>query len=301
MVQWHTAFQLKRLPSRHGEGLTSLPDPFLLSLSLIGATTVTPIAVAGGEIACAHGASKRRARAAACCTAGPSITACGRRRCARSPRDRLVLAPDRRGFGASSAPADLAREAEDVAAVLDHFSVARAVIVGMSQAGRVALDFALRYPERAAALVLQGAPLAGVTPGPDESETIPIVEYAALARAARLDEMKRRWLAHPLMRTHSPAATRAARAMLDAYEGRDLAAISYLRDAEAHDLARIKAPALIITGALDTPWRRRASDALARALPEATRAEIAEAGHLCNLDRPEAYNAALAALLARTT
>lgn len=278
-----------------------MPDPFLLSLSLIGATTVTPIAVAGGEIACAH-MGRASAAPALLLLHGWTLD---HRMWAPQMRafagERLALALDRRGFGASSAPADLSREAEDIAAVLDHFSVARAVIVGMSQAGRVALDFTLRYPERAAALVLQGAPLAGVMPGPDESETIPIVEYAALARAARLDEMKRRWLAHPLMRTHSPAATRAARAMLDAYEGRDLAAISYPRDAEAHDLARIKAPALIITGALDPPWRRRASDALARALPEATRAEIAEAGHLCNLDRPEAYNAALAALLARTT
>jgi pimeloyl-ACP methyl ester carboxylesterase len=211
-------------------------------------------------------------------------------------RDRIVLAPDRRGFGASTAPADLAREADDVIALLDHFCIQRATIVGMSQAGRVALDFALRFSERVSGLVLQGAPASGVTPGPDEDETIPIVAYAALVRAGRLEEMKRRWREHPLMRTREPTA---AAHILDAYAGRDLGAESYLRDAAPQDLAGIAAPALVITGARDTPWRRRAGDALAHTLANAERAEIVNAGHLCNLDQPEAFNRALSAFLAR--
>lgn len=255
------------------------------------------VVVAGGEIACAHGGQASATSALALLHGWTLDHRMWAPQMRAFAAERLVLAPDRRGFGASSAPADLTREADDVAALLDRFNVARAVIIGMSQAGRVALDFALRYPQRVAALVLQGTPLAGVTPGPAPDETIPIVEYSALVRAGRLDEMKRRWLAHPLMRTHSEAAARAARDMIDAYEGRDLAAISYLRDAERHDLAGIAAPARVITGALDTPWRRRASDALTRALPNAERAEITEAGHLCNLDRPEAFNHTLAAFL----
>lgn len=211
----------------------------------------------------------------------------------------LVLAPDRRGFGASTAPPDLAREAEDVIALLDRFERKDAIIVGMSQAGRVALDFALRFGARLRGLVLQGAPASGVTPGPAANEIIPIVEYAALARAGRLDEMKRLWREHPLMHTRTPAARAAAEHILAAYAGRDLAAASYLRDAAPQDIARIAVPALVIAGAHDTPWRRRASDALARTLPNAERAEIAEAGHLCNLDQPEAFNRALSDFFAR--
>jgi pimeloyl-ACP methyl ester carboxylesterase len=214
-------------------------------------------------------------------------------------RDRFVLACDRRGFGASTAPPDLGREADDLIAVLDHFAIARATLVGMSQAGRVALDFALRFSERLHALVLQGAPASGVTPGPDERETIPLVEYAALARAGRLDEMKRLWRGHPLMRATAPAARLSADCILEAYTGRDLGAASYLRDLEPRDLARISAPALVITGARDTPWRRRAGDALARTLPNAERTEIAEAGHLCNLEQPDDFNRALSEFLAR--
>ncbi|MBI1187013.1 MAG: alpha/beta fold hydrolase [Alphaproteobacteria bacterium] len=214
-------------------------------------------------------------------------------------RERLVLAPDRRGFGRSSAPPDLAREADDVAALLDAFERARAVILGMSQAGRVALDFALRFPDRVSALVLQGAPASRVTPGPDAVEMIPIVEYAQLARAGRLDEMKRLWGAHPLMHATTPEAAATAGQILADYAGRDLGAAPSLRDSDPQHLAAITAPALVIAGEHDTPWRRRAADALAASLPHAQRVAIAGGGHLCNLDRAPAFNAALGAFLAR--
>ncbi|MBI1252239.1 MAG: alpha/beta fold hydrolase [Alphaproteobacteria bacterium] len=210
-----------------------------------------------------------------------------------------VIALDRRGFGASSAPPDLAREAYDLIRVLDWACVERAIIIGMSQAGRVALDFALKSPGRVCGLVLHGAPLSGVTPGPGPEEMIPIVEYAMLAREGRLDAMKQLWAAHPLMRSFSTDAAQVAEAIVRDYEGRDLGAASYLRDAEPQDLAQITQPALVLTGALDTPWRRRAADALTVRLPNAERIDIAGGGHLCNLDQPEAYNAALRAFMAK--
>ena len=260
--------------------------------------TIERVAVAGGEIACAfaggahglalvllHGWTLDHRMWA------PQFEAFA--------AEHFVLAPDRRGFGASSAPPDLAREADDLAALLDHFERQSAIIVGMSQAGRVALDFALRFGPRTRGLVLQGAPASGITPGPREDETIPIVEYEALARAGRLLEMKRLWREHPLMRTMAPGAAASVELMLADYAGRDLNSANYLRDSEPQDLARIGAPALVVTGANDTPWRRRAGDALARALPSASRLEIADAGHLCNLDQPVAFNRALSDFIAR--
>lgn len=207
----------------------------------------------------------------------------------------LLIAPDRRGFGRSSAPPDLAREADDVARLLDAAGAARAVIVGMSQAGRVALDFALRFRDRTNGLVLHGAPLGGVVPGPSADETIPISEYAALVRAGRLDEMKRRWRTHPLMQTATPGAAACAEAMLADYQARDLAAESSAM--EEVDTAGVSTPTLVITGVQDTPWRRRAGDALAKAIANASRVEIEGAGHLCNLCAPAAYNAALGRFL----
>lgn len=256
------------------------------------------VAVAGGEIACNVAGPRNSAGPALVLLHGWTLDhRMWEPQAEAFDCERLVLAPDRRGFGASTAPPDLGREADDVAALLDTCGAERAIVVGMSQAGRVALDFALRFADRLSALVLQGAPASGVTPGPAPEETIPIVEYANLVRAGRLTEMKRLWLAHPLMATENAAAQRLAVAMLEAYSGRDLTAVSYLQDADAQALQRIDAPALVITGERDTPWRRRAGDALGRALPCATRAEIAGAGHLCNLDQTEAFNRILRGFL----
>jgi 3-oxoadipate enol-lactonase len=66
---------------------------------------------------------------------------------------------DERGFGGSSAtkPFTYWDSAGDAIAILDHLSIARAVFIGMSKGGYIALRAALRSPERVAALVLIGS------------------------------------------------------------------------------------------------------------------------------------------------
>ncbi|MDX2273990.1 MAG: alpha/beta hydrolase [Hyphomonadaceae bacterium] len=207
--------------------------------------------------------------------------------------ERLVLAPDRRGFGQSDAPPDAQREAGDLIAILNQFGAETAVVVGMSQAGRIALELGLRHRARLAALVLQGARFGAGAP------EIPLRQYEALARAGQLDEVRRLWAAHPLMRAATQHAEAAAAAMLAAYDGRDLLAPTKpLPELAAQDLDAIAAPALIVTGALDTPLRIASAAALAEALPGAGSEVLIEgAGHLCNLDQPELYDQALRAFL----
>jgi pimeloyl-ACP methyl ester carboxylesterase len=70
-----------------------------------------------------------------------------------------VLTWDLRGHGTARAapgPCTIAELAADLRAVLDQAGVARAVVLGHSAGGVVAMQFALDYPERTAALVLVG-------------------------------------------------------------------------------------------------------------------------------------------------
>lgn len=206
---------------------------------------------------------------------------------------RRIIAIDRRGFGASTAPCDLSQESGDIAAVLDAAGVEAAIIVGMSQAARVAADFALRRADRCAGIVLQGARLGSIAAAspPD----IPITDYVALARGGRLDAMKALWRGHPLMRLADARHQPLVDQMLDGYAGADLRADrAPLADLDDATLAAIDAPALILTGEADTPLRRRIADQLATLLPHAERAEFEGAGHLCNLCAAEAYNRAIA-------
>ncbi|MDO9490342.1 MAG: alpha/beta hydrolase [Sphingomonadaceae bacterium] len=205
-----------------------------------------------------------------------------------------VVAVDRRGFGQSSAPPDLSREIDDLIVIQRTLQLGRMTLVGMSQAGRVALQFALAYPERVAALVLQGAPLDGFLPEPRGDDAIPIAAYAGLVRDGRIDRMRRLWRAHPLMRTPAPVAADVD-SWLDGYEGRDLwrnptAPLSPI----AGDLEAIFAPALVVTGEHDTRWRQLVGDALAYGIPHSRRAVVAGGEHLCNVTHPGAFNQLLA-------
>ena len=56
---------------------------------------------------------------------------------------------------------------------------------------------------------------------------------------------------------------------------------------------------LVISGELDTDSRKRFAAELTRQLPHAERVEIPDAGHLCSLDNPKVYGAAIKRFLDR--
>src|SRR5919206_558169 len=66
------------------------------------------------------------------------------------------IAPSRPGYLRTPQAADptAAGQADVLAALLDALGVRRAAVVGMSAGGPVAMQFALRHPERTSALVL---------------------------------------------------------------------------------------------------------------------------------------------------
>ena len=211
--------------------------------------------------------------------------------------DYFCIAIDRRGFGRSTAPASLAEEGADILAVLDHFGIEKAVIVGMSQAGRIAAEFAIQNPARTAGLILHGARI-GVSPGDAGESDAPVETYASMIRAGRLDDMKTAWRGHALMKTTCEEAARSAAEMLRDYDGRDLA--SPAQPSPEIDIDRLLAlntPILLVTGELDTPLRRKLADELHSELGASGRIEISGAGHMCNLDAPAAYNRALRGFL----
>ena len=208
-----------------------------------------------------------------------------------------VVAVDRRGFGASSAPPDLAEEVEDLVALQRLLALGPMVLLGMSQAARVVLRFALLHPKRLLGIALHGAPLDGFVPEPRGEDAIPVARYAALVRDGKLDQMKALWRTHRLM--HAPEhCTELLDALLDRYDGRDLVAPAVEPEPIAHELDAVSTPALVVTGEHDTPWRLLVGDALAYGLPNARRASVEGAYHLCNVSHPERYNRLLAGFVA---
>ena len=208
-----------------------------------------------------------------------------------------VIRYDRRGFGLSGGAPGRVPDLEDLARLLEHLGVESATLVGLSQGARVALAFALRHPSRASALVLDGPPDETGTGASAADEDFSIAEFRRMVAEQGVEAFRRAWRDHPLMRLHTgDAAMRAlADRILARYPARDLAAAPDAPPAPAGAtaLARFARPVLVMNGELDTRARRRAGEALARALPDAERIVLPGAGHLPNLDAPDAYNDAL--------
>lgn len=76
--------------------------------------------------------------------------------------ERLVLAPDTPGFGASDAPTeplDIAALAANLVAVLDHYGIRECDLLGYHTGSKIAVQTALAHPERVRSLVLVSAPV----------------------------------------------------------------------------------------------------------------------------------------------
>lgn len=212
-----------------------------------------------------------------------------------------VVAFDRRGFGRSRVPPGLGREPDDIERILDALSVDAVHLLGMSQGARIALRFAVTRPERIRSLLLQGPAVDGLVLEEPDRERIPIREFAALARAGKMDEVRQRWLAHPMMalgRGHA-RQRRLLETILADYEGADLlgAASGETFFSYSHDvlsrLGRMDVPTLILTGAHETSTRREHARKLLNSIPGCREIEFADSGHLSNLTEVERYNQAV--------
>ncbi len=217
-------------------------------------------------------------------------------------RERRVVVVDHRGHGLSDRPAGgygVGEMAADVRAVLDHAGVDRAVLVGCSLGGMIALQTALDAPDRvrAMAIVSSGTRLA------------PRVPAAVLqAYVERFDDAF-----EYMLRGSTSARTKRERAEACAYLG-DVCRVrdnftsdvflASLADADgvfhwdiADRLEGIRQPALVIAGQEDEAMPLDATRLLAATIPGARLKVIPEVGHYYPLERPADFNADLGAFL----
>lgn len=211
-----------------------------------------------------------------------------------------LLRLDLRGFGRSPLPPERYSNARDVLDVMDAAGVERAALIGASLGGSVVLEVAAAAPERVSALVLACSGL----PGHEWSQDVRdywAAEEAAIERGdldAAAGANVRFWIG---------PADAAVRAQVHAMQLRALEIQVPVGEAAPDEplvaglgdrLGEIAAPALVVVGALDHPDIRAIADRLVDALPHATPAEIPAAAHLPSLERPAAFDAAVAPFLA---
>jgi 3-oxoadipate enol-lactonase len=205
---------------------------------------------------------------------------------------------DARGYGDSDdydGPLAFADFSADLLRVLDGFGAERAHLVGLSLGGRIARDFALRHPARVATLVLANTTAGFDTLTPDQIEAF-IRSRRVPLESGRTPRELAPELAQNLL---SPAAVPGAYPRLLA----SMAALrkdSYLKTIEASTredrgarIEAITAPTLVVTSDKDRLYPAALAEDMARRIPGARLAIVRGAGHLSNLEQPEAFNAAV--------
>ena len=105
-----------------------------------------------------------------------------------------VIAVDTRGHGKSprgTAPFSLGQFTEDLKDFLDEMGIEKGIFLGFSDGGNIALMFALKYPSRVEALIVNGANLNPA--GMKRSVLLPIeLEYGMTALLAPFSRKARR-------------------------------------------------------------------------------------------------------------
>ena len=208
-----------------------------------------------------------------------------------------VIRYDVRAFGKSSLPSDVPfRHADDLHALLQHLGVDRAHVVGLSMGGRIAVDFALLYPESALSLILVDASLDGVDYSDAWNESLDAIgERARLEGPRAGNEM---WLAHELFapaREQSACGAKLARIVGDSSGWIWLHAtpLQPIVPPAADRLHELHVPALVVVGERDLSDFQRIADTLATGIDGARKVVLRGAGHMSNMEQPDEFNAAV--------
>jgi pimeloyl-ACP methyl ester carboxylesterase len=217
-----------------------------------------------------------------------------------------VWAPDQRGCGGTPLGADepsLAAVADDVARGLDARGAGRAVLVGSSMGGYVAMAFLRRHPGRTAALALLGT-----RAGADDPATA--ANRGAFADAV-LDPATRQAVLAAVVPGLVGDTTRARRPdvverVTALVEAADPAAVAWCQRAiadrpDSFDVLRATdVPAVVVAGAEDALVPEKEAYLMAEALPQGELVVVPGAGHLAPVEAPAEVDAALAELLRRS-
>jgi 3-oxoadipate enol-lactonase len=206
---------------------------------------------------------------------------------------------DMRGFGESTTEeVDFVAHA-DVLAVLDHFGVTRAAIVGNSMGATFAQEAVLAAPERFVAYVWVAGGVGGWNkePLPAEAQLLQAEDDAEEAGdpdlAAELDA--RIWMDGWVDGVNQPS-TRVDPMVRDTMKQMDRELLEPGRKfgkrqrpdpPAAERLGSIAVPTLVVIGDLDASGTRAAADKLALEVPGARQVRLPDVAHLIGMEAPD--------------
>ncbi len=215
-----------------------------------------------------------------------------------------VVRFDARGFGESGAgagPLTMERIADDAAALLDLLGIEKAIVGGCSMGGYAAFAFVRRHPQRLAGLVLQDTRAGADSAEAKTNRATLAAKVLAEGSAAAVEAFLPKLVGETSHRER-PDLVAGLRERILATSPQGIANALHGLAARADSretLPTIAVPTLVLVGAEDVLTPPAEATTLAAAIPRARLDVIPRAGHLANLESPDAVNAVLGSFLAR--
>ncbi|MBL8584804.1 MAG: alpha/beta fold hydrolase [Rhizobiaceae bacterium] len=221
-----------------------------------------------------------------------------------------AAALDLRGYGGSGLGADQSTVDDycaDILRVREAFGADRLVLVGLSYGSWIATSFAMRHPEMLAGLVLSGGCTGMSEAGEREREAFRISREVPLNEGrtpADFAPAVVKVLAGPNAAEAVKAELSRSMADIPSATYRD-AVVCFTNPTERFDFSQLTMPVLMMTGEHDRLAPPAEIRGVARrilgqsARPDVRYETIADAGHVCNVEQPAAYNRLLCEFLER--
>lgn len=222
---------------------------------------------------------------------------------ALSDRFRFI-APDLKGFGQSDAPDDdsaysVDSFADETAGLLDEIGVDEFVLTGLSMGGYIAFAFLRKYRDRVKALVLADTRAEADPPAGVEKRTTHQQIVRDKGKGELIDVLVGALLSEPSLQK-KPDVVEQVRQLMDENPPQGFTgALEAMkkRPDSSDELTSIKVPTLVIVGENDGVTPPDAARKIHEHVGGSRLVVIPEAGHLSNLEAPEAFNGALAEFL----
>ena len=208
-----------------------------------------------------------------------------------------VIIYDARNHGLSQSEPDTFSHHKDLYLLMEKLNISKAVIMGESMGGYIAIDFAIAYPEKVIALI----PVAPGLTGYEFKDKIWLENKEKINNAQTIEEaveyIQITWTDGPYRTPGQvdPLIRNKAKQMyIDCIKNMKPGVIEVrLAPPAINRLSSIVAPTLVIVGDLDIPGIIEIADLIVKDVKGAQKITIKGAAHLVNMEKPVEFNQAV--------
>lgn len=204
-----------------------------------------------------------------------------------------VVRYDRRGYGRSPKPEKTYSNVDDLQQVFTFLKIDKAILIGMSAGGGLAIDFTLKHPDKVSSLVVVGAVVSGFGYSDHLLTRGGRLEAADYANPEKLLKYFVKEDPYEIAPENKEVKEKLWTLMERYPQNIDFSKNRLAVPAEPPAigiLSEIQIPTLIVAGEFDIPDVFVHAGAIESGIPFAQRVIIQNAGHLVPLEQPTTFN-----------